>query len=62
MRDLWLEIIEDMKNRRQLGLDQYGVPVTGQNNINWLQHLYEELLDAIVYIRAAIVKEQNKIN
>ncbi len=50
---LWLEIIQQMEHRRQLGLKQYGVPVTSDSNVNWRNHLSEELLDALVYNLAA---------
>ena len=54
MEDLWLRIQQQMEQRRQLGLKQYGVPVTSDTAVNWLGHLKEELLDAVVYTEAAI--------
>jgi hypothetical protein len=51
--DLWLEIIEKMKQRRQIGLDQYGVPVTADATVDWFNHAEEEQLDNLVYTKAA---------
>lgn len=60
LRDLWLEVIEEMKERREKGLKSYGVPVTGEEEVDWLQHLLEELLDAVVYIKARQVQATNE--
>lgn len=57
--DIWLDIIAEMHQRRQIGLEQYKVPVTADPAVNWLQHLKEELLDAVVYAQAVIgISEQ----
>ncbi len=53
-KDIWLDIIAAMQDRRQIGLKQYGVPVTADPNVNWRLHLQEELLDALVYNIASI--------
>jgi len=49
-------VCEDIAIRQYLGLSKYGVSV--QDNPlelrEWLQHQYEELLDAAVYCRRAI--------
>jgi signal recognition particle GTPase len=52
-RDLWLEIIEEMQNRRQKGLVTYLRPVDASESVNWLKEMEDELLDGMVYCRAA---------
>lgn len=49
-------VIEDIRQRQQRGLAKYGTSVA-HNPLalrDWLQHQYEELLDAAVYCRRAI--------
>lgn len=49
-------VCEDIAARQQRGLAKYGVTVE-QNPLplrEWLQHQYEELLDACVYTKRAI--------
>lgn len=50
------KVCADIAARQALGLSKYGVSVQ-DNNLplrEWLQHQYEELLDAAVYCRRAI--------
>ncbi len=46
-------IKQDLEQREQKGLDTYGTTVDRKDltTQEWLQHLYEELLDAAVYIK-----------
>lgn len=46
-------VIEDMKARETKGLETYGVTMDRKDlsRAEWMQHLYEELLDAILYIK-----------
>ena len=49
-------VCDDIAARQALGLSKYGVSVQ-DNNLplrEWLQHQYEELLDAAVYCRRAM--------
>lgn len=49
-------VCEDIAARQRLGIAKYGTTVA-QNPLDlrqWLQHQYEELLDAAVYCRRAI--------
>jgi hypothetical protein len=48
MHDL---VIEDMKARKDFGLRKYGALLQANNGRDTLQDIYDELLDAIVYIR-----------
>jgi hypothetical protein len=56
MKDTELLVTDDILNRQRLGLAKYGTSVA--NNPlelrEWLQHQYEELLDAAVYCKRAI--------
>ena len=51
--DLALVLIEELKQRRELGLKQYGKPVTPTDVENWLKHAKEEAQDLILYLMAA---------
>ena len=57
--DCWRLVIADMEARRQHGIEKYGQPVQPYNGRDPLIDLYQELLDACVYIRQAI-EERNK--
>ena len=48
-------VISQMKEREQLGLAKYGTTVdrTDLNLLEWLEHLKQELMDAVLYIEAA---------
>ena len=51
-------VCEEIARRQQLGINKYGTTVA-DNNLSlreWLQHQYEELLDAAVYCRRAIAE------
>lgn len=47
-------VIADMQNRAEHGKKLYGDYLRANNGRNNLQDLYEELLDAAVYVRAEI--------
>jgi hypothetical protein len=49
-------VCADIAKRQHLGRSKYGVTVQDNplNLRDWLQHQYEELLDAAVYCRRAI--------
>lgn len=51
-------VCEEIAQRQQLGINKYGTTVA-DNQLSlreWLQHQYEELLDAAVYCRRAIAE------
>ena len=51
-------VCEEIALRQHLGINKYGTTVA-DNNLSlreWLQHQYEELLDAAVYCRRAIAE------
>jgi len=43
----------DIRYRQQLGIRKYGTTVAGNplTEDQWRQHLYEELLDAVIYLK-----------
>jgi hypothetical protein len=49
-------VCEDIARRQKAGLQKYGMSVADNPLLlrAWLQHQYEELLDAAVYCRRAI--------
>jgi hypothetical protein len=46
-------VIEDLKRRESKGWETYGTTMdrTDLSHSEWMQHLYEELLDAAVYLK-----------
>lgn len=52
--DVWLLVLKDMEERRQHGIEKYGTPVQPYNGRDPLVDVYQELLDACVYIRQEI--------
>lgn len=56
MTDTEAQVCADILARQQLGIKKYGTTVA-QNPLElreWLQHQYEELLDACVYAKRAL--------
>lgn len=51
-----LDVIRDIEARQQHGINKYGQTVADNplNLLQWLQHGYEEHLDAAVYLKRAI--------
>lgn len=54
-------VIEDLKERESFGFKKYGKYLTTKTNEDMLQHLYEELLDASVYIKT-LINQRNEID
>lgn len=50
----------DLQRRKALGLARYGAPLQAFNGRDALNDLYEELMDALVYLRQAI-EERNAL-
>jgi hypothetical protein len=53
-KDSWKYVIKDMKKRNKWGMKQYGVPLTPETKKDFLKETYEELLDAVVYLRSEL--------
>lgn len=43
-------VINQFKNRSEIGIEKYGTTLEDNNNDDFLQHLKEELMDATLYI------------
>ncbi len=49
-------VIADMARRKRVGIERYGVALQANNGRDMLRDLYEELLDACVYIRGVMAE------
>ena len=58
------DVIKDLKEREQFGALKYGKFLTHHTTEDTMQHLYEELLDAALYIKTEMKKRKynNGIN
>lgn len=54
--DIQMQVISDMFKRRAEGYETYGRPLLPHNGRNALQDLYEELLDACMYVKQALLE------
>ena len=63
MVDTEQEIIKDILSRQALGVKKYGTTLA--NNPlelrEWLEHQYQELLDAALYCKRAIQEMDNNV-
>jgi hypothetical protein len=48
---IWFLVMNDMATRHRVGVERYGTPLQAHNGRDALRDLYEELLDAVVYLR-----------
>ena len=57
-------VCEDIARRQRLGLAKYGISVADNplDLLAWLQHAYEEHLDAAVYLRRAMEDLKQKLD
>lgn len=56
MKDTEQEVVADIFYRQMKGIEKYGTTVAANplDLRQWLQHQYEELLDAAIYCKRAI--------
>ena len=59
-KNSWKYVIKDMKKRNKWGMKQYGVPLTPETKKDFIKETYEELLDAVVYLRSELQLRKNK--
>jgi hypothetical protein len=57
---IWRLVIADMRERDWVGRERYGTPLQAGNGRDALVDLYQELLDAVVYIRQVIAERDLK--
>jgi hypothetical protein len=58
-RDVILEVVDDLKARRELGIKRYGTPLGIHNNRSSRLDKYQELLDLINYFKADLIEEED---
>lgn len=58
-KPIWEMVIEDMRERDNLGRKRYGTPLQANNGRDALRDAYEEVLDLAVYLKQEI--EERKI-
>ena len=56
MKTSWDYVVEDIAKREKMGYSKYGKWLSAGTDEDMLQHLYEELLDATVYVKTEILK------
>lgn len=56
------KVIDSFKRRSERGLEKYGVTLDRNDltNLEWLQHLQEELMDATLYIEKLKDEEKSR--
>lgn len=52
--DVWQLVMADMADRRNVGIQRYGMPLQPNNGRDALVDAYQEALDLAVYLRQAI--------
>lgn len=52
------DVVKDLREREQFGALKYGKFLTVHSNEDMMQHLYEELLDAALYIKTEMKKRK----
>lgn len=53
-------VIKDLQDRKKVGIERYGAPLQANNGRDALQDVYEELLDAVQYIRQVREEDSNE--
>lgn len=59
--DVQSMVIEDIRARREVGIERYGTALQVGNGRDSLRDLYEELLDATCYVRQVIAEKVDPI-
>lgn len=57
--NITVSVMEDLKLRADRGVQKYSTTLEENNHDDFLNHLYEELLDAAQYIKKEIVVRKN---
>lgn len=47
-------VIDDLRTRKQIGISRYGMALQAHNGRDALRDLYEEISDALLYLRQVI--------
>lgn len=51
-------VIADIEKRRALGIERYGTPLQAFNGRDAMRDLYEELIDAVLYLRQVMDEQK----
>jgi hypothetical protein len=57
---VWGLVMDDMRERDQVGRIRYGTPLQPHNGRDALVDAYQEVLDAAVYLRQAIYERDGR--
>lgn len=55
-------VMADLVERKRVGISRYGVPLQAHNGRDMLVDLYQELMDAVIYIRGAIEERSSSVS
>ena len=58
--DIWRLVIDDMEQRRAVGIERYGVPLQAHNGRDALVDAYQEALDLCCYLRQTIEERSDE--
>jgi hypothetical protein len=61
-QDIQSRVVEDIRKRRELGISRYGTALQPFNGRDALLDLYEELLDAVMYIKQSLVERDGLLH
>ena len=56
------EVIDEYRKRSYKGISKYGTSLQDNNTDDFLQHLQEELMDAVLYIQKLKAQNAQRIN
>lgn len=59
--DVQTLVIRDIQHRRQVGIERYGTALQPHNGRDALRDLYEELIDAAMYVRQVMAERDQPI-
>lgn len=60
-QDIQSQVITDIEARRKVGISRYGTALQPHNGRDSLRDLYEELLDATMYVKQVMVERDQPI-
>lgn len=60
-RDIQSMVIDDIRARREVGISRYGTALQPHNGRDALWDLYEELLDAVMYVRQNMTEREGMV-
>lgn len=55
------QVMHDLHRRKVMGIKKYGTPLQAHNGRCALQDLYEELMDATIYIKQKLLEDNSSI-